>query len=366
MGLLYKLNILIMLIIYISKNTVFMQSFQDKESLELVAVLHRHGDKTPAVFYKNDPYKDVAKYWPIGVNQLTKKGKTQLYNVGKLLRKKYKNFIPRYSVYSVKVNSSDMDRCLMSSAALLAGLFPPEGDDIWNDQLIWQPIPIHTLPVTQDKVLAPLSLCPRFTLERESIISELARHETEEDKCFYQYLTENMGQNISLNDIPDLHATFIIEERNGLILPEWTKKIYPEKMNEIAQLAASTNTWNKLLKRFYGGPVIKEILHQFKDKSEGLIKDKLLLYSAHDLTIINTFRALEFKEYLIPDFGATLTFELHRYGDTYYVRMFYSHFAETVPYELKIPECTVPCTLDMFLNITEYVRSVDWNTQCFE
>lgn len=40
----------------------------------------------------------------------------------------------------------------MSVASLLAGLFPPSGDEIWDEELIWQPIPIHSVPANIDRV----------------------------------------------------------------------------------------------------------------------------------------------------------------------------------------------------------------------
>ena len=35
----------------------------------------------------------------------------------------------------------------MSATTNLAGLYPPEGDEVWDDQLLWQPIPVYTVPL---------------------------------------------------------------------------------------------------------------------------------------------------------------------------------------------------------------------------
>ncbi|XP_075226827.1 prostatic acid phosphatase-like [Lycorma delicatula] len=362
-----KVIFLILLIINTSTYASFAQTVHDEETLQLVIVLHRHGTRTPTYFYKNDPYQDVKKYWPVGLGQITNKGKMELYNVGKLLQEKYKRFIPSYSINSVRVNSSDMDRCHMSAAALLAGMFPPEGDQIWNNQLIWQPIPIHSLPVTKDTMLATLAPCPNYWLEREKVLSKLALVPDPEAEKLSKYISKYAGQVITATNLPDFYTTLLIEERSGYTLPDWTKPIYPDKLKERAEFYGTTYTWNRILKRFFSGPLIKELLHQFKEKSEGCIKDmKLFLYSAHDLTLINTFRGLEFKDFIFPDFGAFIIFELHRSNNKYFVKMFYSHSAEIVPYELEIPNCAKPCPLDKLLNITEAIRTVDWSTECFE
>lgn len=72
--------------------------------------------------------------------------------MGGQLRNKYKTFIPKYYANSVRVNSSDFDRTLMSVGALLAAMFPPIREQIWNFKLLWQPIPIYSVPATQDMV----------------------------------------------------------------------------------------------------------------------------------------------------------------------------------------------------------------------
>ncbi|XP_075211915.1 prostatic acid phosphatase-like isoform X2 [Lycorma delicatula] len=295
----------IILVILMTVNAADEESFNET-SLKFVAILHRHGQRTPLEFYEFDPYKDVNKYWPIGLGQLTARGKLQLYELGKTFKERYKSFISNYSAKSVRVSSSDADRCHMSVAALLAGLFPPQGDEVWNKELLWQPIPIHSEPSNEDK------------------------------------------------------------EQHGLTLPPWTKMVHPHKTKEKTALHQASLAWNKILKRFRGGPVLKEILGQFKEKSEGHNEDKkLLLYSAHDTTIVSVLRALEFNNLLVPDFGASLIFELQQLNDEYFVKIFYlENASQTQPNELQIPDCLTPCPLDTLLNITEYVRSVDWDEQC--
>ena len=53
----------------------------------------------------------------------------------------------------IYVRSTDVDRTLMSAQAMLAGLYhPPQGDQMWRNDLPWMPIPVHTEPTSQDYV----------------------------------------------------------------------------------------------------------------------------------------------------------------------------------------------------------------------
>lgn len=82
------------------------------------------------------------------LKQTTKKnGKERHYHLGHYLRQRYDAFLSEtYSDKEVYVRSTDVDRTLMSAASNLAGLFPPKGDQRWDQSLEWQPIPIHTVP----------------------------------------------------------------------------------------------------------------------------------------------------------------------------------------------------------------------------
>lgn len=120
------------------------------QKLIALVILLRHGDRTPVSFYANDPYKD-EKYWPLGISQLTNKGKQRLYDVGLKLQNIYSNFLsnnPREAYFQ----SSDKDRCLESIFYLASGLYPPNGHSIWNSSKFFQAFPIHTTPEIFDRV----------------------------------------------------------------------------------------------------------------------------------------------------------------------------------------------------------------------
>lgn len=123
-------------------------------------------------------------------------GIQQEYQLGEYLRKRYKSLIPvdMYPNKLVYVQSTDRERTLMSAGAILAGLFPPTENQLWNKNILWQPIPIHTIPVNMDHVLAAKKPCKRY----ESLVNEhFNRVEYKawrsEHKSIYQEIQEKSG-----------------------------------------------------------------------------------------------------------------------------------------------------------------------------
>ena len=47
----------------------------------------------------------------------------------------------------------------MSAEANLAGLYPPEGYEVWKEDLRWQPLPVHSVPKPFDNVGHSCSWC---------------------------------------------------------------------------------------------------------------------------------------------------------------------------------------------------------------
>lgn len=58
--------------------------------------------------------------------------------------------LPALSPPQVYVRSTDFDRTLESAQANLAGLFPEAAPG--RPEAAWRPIPVHTVPITEDKV----------------------------------------------------------------------------------------------------------------------------------------------------------------------------------------------------------------------
>lgn len=221
---------IVLLLITIYSNTV---SSKESELLS-VTVLFRHGFRTPRFLYKNDPYKqEASKIWPEGFGELTNIGKREAFALGQWYREKYRSFIPeKYNSNFLRVLSSDKDRCLMSAACSLAGLYPPKKEQIWNENLQWQPIPIHTRPVSIDGMVAADDRhCKKYDrLYQELMKSENSINFFKSKSSIFEYVSNHTGESKrTFLDITNFHDTLFIEQNYNLTLPNWTKKVFPHK-----------------------------------------------------------------------------------------------------------------------------------------
>lgn len=95
----------------------------------------------------------------------------------------------------------------------MAGLFPPTIDELWNPQIFWQPIPIHTIPKQFDYVVHGEMYCPRFN-------DAFAKYKQSPEyrnifikyRPLIKYLEENTGLSIrDLIAIQNLNNTLFIQ-----------------------------------------------------------------------------------------------------------------------------------------------------------
>ncbi|KAG4080083.1 hypothetical protein HA402_014523 [Bradysia odoriphaga] len=345
----------------------------DSDAMIFAHVIFRHGHRNALESFPNDPYEDEEKYWPEGYGQLTNKGKRQQYELGQYFRRRYGKLLgPKYSVDKVYVRSTDFDRCIMSAQANLAGLFPPTGDQKWSDDILWQPIPVHTVPWKMDHVVGTGRPFPRFEAAREKYLKEdpeiqkkLADHAD-----LLKELTEKSGEDVkTIADVFYLHNTLWLQKDKNLPLPDWAEKaVEPNGVVErIAESQFKVNTATPEMARLKSGFLIKEMMERFTSKIfDDLEPDRVLwLYSAHDETIANMLNSLGLFELHAPPFACSLHFELYKPNkNEHYLQIFYRKCNEEYPEPLKLPGCGDRFTMDQFYDLYEHLIPDEFEKEC--
>ncbi|XP_041974334.1 lysosomal acid phosphatase-like [Aricia agestis] len=339
----------------------------ESKTLRLVIILFRHGAKAPESTYNSDPFKKYQ--WPEGPGGLTNIGKIQLYELGKKFRDYYTNFISEdYFSKDAYFRSSDKDRCLMSAYTFLAGLYPPSERQVWNQEINWQPIPVRSLPRELDNIVAATKPCKAWKKMYNDILAE-----TDKDPKFteiFDYLSKHTNESMrSVLKVDYLYSALLSQQTAGLKLPEWTKNVFPSDMRLPFMTSLALLSYNPQMQRLHTGPLLGDIRHHLEDNVQHTNVDRsLYVYSGHDVTVVSLFRALGFQELLEPEFGSSITIELHEeevVKDSFYVKVFYRNNTKVeVPMELKLPFCEEPCEYIKFKQHIDSLIPTDWEEEC--
>ncbi|KAL4717776.1 hypothetical protein ACJJTC_000925 [Scirpophaga incertulas] len=351
--------------------TLLISSSFCLETVKYAAVIYRHGDRTPVDPYPTDPYRNES-LWPVKFGELTKTGIQQHYALGQWFRKRYSHLLSTwYDSSEIYVRSTDIDRTLMSAQANLAGLYPPKGTSIWNKALLWQPIPVHTVPEAEDELLSMNRPCPAYNTEHEKYIhSKTYRERLRKYQPLMDYLTAYTGFKVkNYADINRIYNVLFIENLYKFKLPNWTHSIFPNKLAEPAGLSFTELTATPLMARYKVGPLLKEVLaNMFSTMTEKSTKStKVSIYSCHDLNIGSLLNALGVFDGKCPVYTATILMELI-FDDTakgYFVKISYRNTTKIIePNVLSIPFCGTRCPLDRFAKLYENIVTVNWEREC--
>jgi lysosomal acid phosphatase len=370
----------------------------DINTLELVQILFRHGDRTPITQYPKDPLQNASLWFPYadGFEALTKKGRQMHYEVGQYWRSRYEGFLSDvYSPQEIFVQSSDADRAIMSCLADLAGLWPPSSKDPksqWNSKLAWQPIPIHTIPKKLDNFINFGADCPRFKELKAEYIkrSPFARtiNEDPENKQLFAYLSQHTGLEVTdFETVSDLYDTIKIQKSYGMAVPAWVESVYPQ-MEKLAPLFFDPRVIvpNDEAKRVKAGPLLSFLVKNMdvkrdspalsKAEKDAHRKAKFYMVSGHDTTGSIALGAINVFETQFPPYASTAIFEMHKgrknqrednIGD-HFVRVFFRNGTALTdaPYEFEIPKCGYPCKLDTFKELfgSIMIEGEEWEKAC--
>ncbi|XP_022121885.2 prostatic acid phosphatase isoform X1 [Pieris rapae] len=338
----------------------------ESKTLRLVIIFFRHGARAPVSSYKSDPFKNYQ--WPDGLGSLTNAGKLQLYELGRKYRSYYANFIPEeYQEKDVYIRSSDSSRCLMSAYTFLAGLYPPYERQIWHPEILWQPIPVHSLPRQLDNLVAATKPCKSWKRMYQELLAE--KNADSKYTELFDYLSKHTNQSMrSILDVDFFYSTLQAQYEAGLKLPEWTKTVFPTKMRPPFMLSLALLSYNESLQRLHTGPLLNNIRSHLQEAVMHTNTDRALyIYSGHDVNLVSLMRSLGYTEMLEPEYGASVLLELHEEveQDKFYVKLFYRNNTKIeVPMELSIPNCKEPCTYEKFVEHLGTLIPLDWEAEC--
>uniref|UniRef100_H2QGY5 acid phosphatase n=1 Tax=Pan troglodytes TaxID=9598 RepID=H2QGY5_PANTR len=347
--------------------------------LVFVALVFRHGDRAPLASYPMDPHKEVAStLWPRGLGQLTTEGVRQQLELGRFLRSRYEAFLsPEYRREEVYIRSTDFDRTLESAQANLAGLFPEAAPG--SPEAHWRPIPVHTVPVAEDKLLRfPMRSCPRYhELLREATEAAEYQEALEGWTGFLSRLENFTG--LSLVGEPLRRAwkvldTLMCQQAHGLPLPAWAS---PDVLRTLAQISAldigahvgPPRAAEKA--QLTGGILLNAILANFSRVQRLGLPLKMVMYSAHDSTLLALQGALGLYDGHTPPYAACLGFEFRKHlgnpakdGGNVTISLFYRNDSAHLPLPLSLPGCPAPCPLGRFYQLTAPARPPAHGVSC--
>ncbi|XP_015374834.1 PREDICTED: prostatic acid phosphatase-like [Diuraphis noxia] len=340
----------------------------DSNTLRLVHAVFRHGQRTPADTYPLDPYSN-SSWEPFGWGQLTNNGRRKQYELGKFIRKRYSGFLDiLYSSKKVTFKSTDVDRTLMSAQLVASAMYKPVGVQQWNRYLEWQPVPIHSEPLKDDRLLLVRIDCPRYYEERQKIMnSNEVLKELNTYSDLYSYLSKHTGLTIQdPDDVQSIYSTLKAESDYGVTLPSWTSKVYPTKLAKVTSRSFILNAYNDEMKKLKGGPLLKQILENSQNKINKQSTHQLYAYAGHDSTVSNLLISLGVWDEQIPTYNMLALLELHESKKgNFYLKVFLRNESSSEPYRLQIPNCKEDlCTLEHISNLTSNVIPLNLNEEC--
>lgn len=332
---------------------VSVSAFAEEKLIFAVDII-RHGDRTPLIATSVE-----NKFGVTGLGQLTPIGMRQEYNLGKKLRHlyvdKYQLLPTNYDISSMIVRSSGIPRTLMSTQAILLGLYPLGTGPLLSSQKNalpkgFQPIPINTVPPKQDSLLIPDSDQEKFAeLLKKYIFNsqDWIKYDTELSDNYSKWSTIFNIKISSLVDLIKLSDLLYIYKLYDVSLPSGLDDKDANLILEAGKWAWLFIANNKNLALDLGRELAEKIKQEIVVAAQNSTALKYMLFVAHDSTIQAQLRILGKSFNYMPPYSANLNYSLFLTDTSKYeVRITYNDKL------LKIKKCgSKACSLDEFVRL---------------
>lgn len=315
-------------------------SFAANEKLVFALDLVRHGDRTAS-----DDLPAAPHQWMEGEGQLTALGMQQEYQLGLKLHQRYmvdnRLLSSSYQPNTIYVRSTDYDRTIMSAQSLLFGLYPlgtgPASPKSSQPALPsgFQPVPIHTVAVSQDSALLIDISSKKITdmINRYVYSSTEWKAKSAELETQYQRWSQLTGVNVaSMYDVLSLSDTVRAYINHDVTLPNGLSNDEAKKIIEAGDWIYASLLKPKEVGDIAGKPALQKIVFYLQQAAEKKSKTKFVLISAHDVTTMGVMSALHAPLDTVPTYAADLNFSLYESGSgNYYVKVTYNDNPVNVP-----------------------------------
>ena len=342
----------------------------EENNLYFIFLNFRHGARAPLFFIDNNTDMLGGKWHMKG--ELTKLGRKQHYEIGLRNRERYSNFISEeYNPKEVRVYTTNFDRSINSAQSQLLGLYSNisyqdfnyfdinNKNDLENINTIMPPINLFQYNENNnikeskyERTFHNHFNCPYIREqihknwnETNEIINTLVANFNEE---YYKILKKeyknikNTKRVRQFDRFCDVYIAIYYDEDNNHILKKITKRGKNiTKIKDICEdylykhfIYVRNDGHAKNNARISQTNTIKKILNWMEARAEKTnnfaaeySEPKFVLYSGHDSTLFEMQTALKKSfniEYEFTKFASTQLFELRRYGNVFYIEIYYN------------------------------------------
>ncbi|XP_075244122.1 prostatic acid phosphatase-like [Convolutriloba macropyga] len=304
----------------------------------------RHGDRAPIFLYPNYEHSDK---WPMGLGRLTEKGIQQCYNNGLMYREHYKDlFGEHYNSEKVRIQSSYIDRTIVSGQSFAAGFFL-NSDYLPNlDSRTFMPYPVHQISEDIDYYLAGgRKLCPKLqtALSNYQQSREFSLFVAENEETI-NHICDKAGFPLdrwSLSCIRHLADTNTCDEAHGLSLPDWMDETVQEQVSNMTEFERKLALSQQEVQRFQvgGGAFINLILDNMRSFVNGSLNTTIFdLIYAHDTTLLGFLANMKYEHIQKnPEYTSCINMELHFKDGEYSVDILYKNETDRMAMKRLVP-----------------------------